>query len=279
MPHISPRPRISRRTAVCSASSASRALDLLAAGPDVAQHVVALDHPDRLGAGGEGELVAAEGAGVRAGRPAVQLLGVDAGSPPAGPSPLSAFDATITSGSMSYCSNANQVPVRPHPVCTSSTISGMPSSRVSRRTRCTNSCVAGITPPSPCTISMITAAGSSMPAVGVAQRPLEEADAVGLAGLRVQPQRAVAGRTRTGRSAPRACRWRSAASAPTLPVSAIAAWLLPWKPPWKETIPPRPVAVLHSLIAASTRVGARRAAELDLHAVPQSPGSIDSWAR
>ncbi len=81
------------------------------------------------------------------------------------PIPLSALDATITSGSMSYCSKANHVPVRPHPVCTSSTISGMPSSLVSARTRRTKSPRAGTTPPSPWTSSRITAAGEAMPAL------------------------------------------------------------------------------------------------------------------
>ena len=35
------------------------------------------------------------------------------------------------------------------------------------------------------------------------------------------------------------------------PVSAIAPWLIPWYPPENDMTVPRPVAVLHSLIAAS----------------------------
>jgi hypothetical protein len=38
----------------------------------------------------------------------------------------------------------------------------------------------------------------------------------------------------------------------TRPVSAIPMCVVPWKPPWKATTSPRPVAILHNLIAAST---------------------------
>jgi hypothetical protein len=65
------------------------------------------------------------------------------------PSPERPFDAMITSGSIPYCSNAYQVPVRPQPVCTSSTISGMSSSRAAAAIRCTKSAGAGMDPPSP----------------------------------------------------------------------------------------------------------------------------------
>ena len=43
------------------------------------------------------------------------------------------FDAMIASGMIPCCMKANQVPVRPAPDCTSSTISGISSSRVSSR--------------------------------------------------------------------------------------------------------------------------------------------------
>jgi hypothetical protein len=64
---------------------------------------------------------------------------------------------------MPYCSNANQVPVRPQPVCTSSTTSGMSSSRAIVAIRCTNSTGAGIEPPSPWTSSRMIAAGRCTP--------------------------------------------------------------------------------------------------------------------
>jgi len=38
----------------------------------------------------------------------------------------------------------------------------------------------------------------------------------------------------------------------TNPVTAIPRWLAPWNPRWNDTTSPRPVAVSHNLIAAST---------------------------
>ena len=69
----------------------------------------------------------------------------------------------MMSGSMSYCSKANQLPVRPQPVCTSSTISTASAAFVAVATRWTNSFSAGIVPPSPCTNSRMTAAGGRTP--------------------------------------------------------------------------------------------------------------------
>ncbi len=82
------------------------------------------------------------------------------------PIPPSAFDARITSGTIPWCSNEYHVPVRPQPVWISSTMSGMSSSDVTRRTPRTNSVGAGMTPPSACTISMIVAAGLVTPPLG-----------------------------------------------------------------------------------------------------------------
>ena len=56
-----------------------------------------------------------------------------------------------------------QIAVRPHPVCTSSTISTMSCFRQSFQMRRANSRVAGIVPPSPWTSSRITAAGLGTP--------------------------------------------------------------------------------------------------------------------
>ena len=53
---------------------------------------------------------------------------------------------------------------------------------------------------------------------------------------------------------------------------------MPWNPPWKAMTSPRPVAVLHSLIAASTAfapVGPQKCTFVR-SCIP--PGSIDSWA-
>src|SRR5438046_1272242 len=60
------------------------------------------------------------------------------------PMPPIALEAMITSGTIPCCSNANHVPVRPQPLCTSSTISGTSSSRVIRRTACMKSVGAGL---------------------------------------------------------------------------------------------------------------------------------------
>jgi hypothetical protein len=64
----------------------------------------------------------------------------------------------------------------------------------------------------------------------------------------------------------------------TLPVIAIAAWLLPWKPPWKETTPPRPVAVLQSFSAASTALAPVGPQNWIFIRSRMPAGSIDSCA-
>ncbi|CFP65727.1 Uncharacterised protein [Bordetella pertussis] len=70
------------------------------------------------------------------------------------PMPLA---SVMMSGITSNCWYANSEPVRPMPVCTSSTMNRMPCSSASLRRPCMNSRVAGITPASPCTGSSITA--------------------------------------------------------------------------------------------------------------------------
>ena len=61
------------------------------------------------------------------------------------------------SGRMPYCWKAKRVPVRPMPVCTSSTSSSQSRSAHSTARSWTYSRSRGITPPSPCTSSSITA--------------------------------------------------------------------------------------------------------------------------
>ena len=63
----------------------------------------------------------------------------------------------------------------------------------------------------------------------------------------------------------------------TSPVSAIAMWLLPWNPPWKETISPRPVAVLQSLIAASTALAPVGPQKCSFIRDRMVAGSMESW--
>ena len=82
----------------------------------------------------------------------------------------SALAIVTTSGRMPACSNANHVPVRPRPHCTSSTMSSASRSSHRRRTPCRYSGDAGITPPSPCTASSSTAATRSSSAPSSASR-------------------------------------------------------------------------------------------------------------
>ena len=67
---------------------------------------------------------------------------------------------------MSAYSNAKNFPERPIPHWISSTIIGIPSSFVTLLTVCRNFTGAGITPPSPCIGSNITAAGFVIPLSG-----------------------------------------------------------------------------------------------------------------
>ncbi len=77
-----------------------------------------------------------------------------------------ALERTITSGVTPLCSTAQKAPVRPTPVWTSSTMSGMERSAVSCRMRRSQSSGAGMTPPSPCTGSRIIPAGCGTPDLG-----------------------------------------------------------------------------------------------------------------
>ena len=90
----------------------------------------------------------------------------------------SAFASVNTSGVTSTPWNANHVPVRPTPVCTSSNSSRAPRSSHSRRARRRYSGESGITPPSPSTGSSSTAAVRSSTAAAarrVAGRDVHEA--------------------------------------------------------------------------------------------------------
>ena len=58
----------------------------------------------------------------------------------------------------------------------------------------------------------------------------------------------------------------------------MPAWVVPWKPPWNETTSPRPVAVLHSLMAASTAFAPVGPQKCIFMRSAIRPGSIDSWA-
>jgi hypothetical protein len=64
----------------------------------------------------------------------------------------------------------------------------------------------------------------------------------------------------------------------TTPVRAIPAWVVPWNPPWNDTTSPRPVAVLHSLIAASTAFAPVGPQKWIFVRSAIRPGNIDSCA-
>ncbi len=167
------------------------------------------------------------------------------------PMPDRALEAHTTSGSMPYCSNANQVPVRPQPLCTSSTMSGMPRRRVTSRIRWTNSTSAGMTPPSPCTSSMITAAGRVIPALTSVSAFSRNAAQLTWQLSRLRPSGQL-WQLEYGKKCTPGIRPRTGSFCSTRPVTLSAARVAPWKPPWKVMISSRPVAVLHSLRAAST---------------------------
>ena len=76
---------------------------------------------------------------------------------PIGIPPPIAFAIVTQSGFTPYPINAIGDPVRPHPVCTSSRRRSIPLSSQSLRSPSINSCVAGCTPPSPCTGSIMIA--------------------------------------------------------------------------------------------------------------------------
>ncbi len=84
---------------------------------------------------------------------------------------------------MSYCSIANIVPVRPKPVCTSSTMSTIPCSLAISRTPWTKSFGAVTKPLSPWTGSKMIAATSSA-ATRVLNARLSSASAVAVSGPR-----------------------------------------------------------------------------------------------
>lgn len=99
------------------------------------------------GAGGHGELVPAERAGVGPGLPHVEVVAIDDDGQ--GRLPPIALERTMTSGTTPLCSTAQKAPVLPTPVWTSSAISGMERAAVSSRIRRIQASGAGITPPSP----------------------------------------------------------------------------------------------------------------------------------
>ncbi len=71
---------------------------------------------------------------------------------------------------MPLWSTAQKAPVRPTPVCTSSTISGICRAAVISRIRRSQPSGAGITPPSPWTGSRIIPAGLGTPLLGSSSR-------------------------------------------------------------------------------------------------------------
>ncbi len=90
------------------------------------------------------------------------------GIPP--PSPLARVtrSGVIATGAIDGCWCANQVPVRPIPVCTSSSHSKAPACVVISRAAARNPSGAAITPASPWIGSMMTAAVSSVTAAASA---------------------------------------------------------------------------------------------------------------
>src|SRR5262249_8238836 len=56
------------------------------------------------------------------------------------------------------------------------------------------------------------------------------------------------------------------------------AWLLPWKLPWNAMTSPRPVAVLHSFIAASTALAPVGPQKCSFMRERSPGGSIESFA-
>ncbi|MNJ69191.1 hypothetical protein D3C77_655140 [compost metagenome] len=72
----------------------------------------------------------------------------------------------MMSGRMPAASKLKNVPVRPQPTWMSSTISSMSWRLHSFSSSFSQRSVATLTPPSPCTVSTMTAAGLSMPLLG-----------------------------------------------------------------------------------------------------------------
>ena len=87
------------------------------------------------------------------------------------------FATVIRSGATPKCSIAKKRPVRANPLCTSSQTMTIPCSSQIARTPSTNSCVAGMKPPSPCTGSNTIAATSSA-ATSVLNAPRMRVDVV-----------------------------------------------------------------------------------------------------
>ena len=82
------------------------------------------------------------------------------------PMPPIDFDRHTMSGTTPARSKLKKSPVRPQPAWMSSTMSGMSSSRVRSRSARSHGTDATFSPPSPCTVSTITAAGRSTPELG-----------------------------------------------------------------------------------------------------------------
>ncbi len=73
------------------------------------------------------------------------------------------LESVTMSGTMPDSSKLKNPPVRPQPICTSSTMSTMPWRVVRSRSFRSHSGVATLMPPSPCTVSTMTPAGVSTP--------------------------------------------------------------------------------------------------------------------
>ncbi|SKU11033.1 Uncharacterised protein [Mycobacteroides abscessus subsp. abscessus] len=79
------------------------------------------------------------------------------------PYPLMDFDNVTISGLIPASSNEKNEPVRPQPIWTSSTIRMISRLRHRSASACSHSARATFTPPSPCTVSTMTAAGLLRP--------------------------------------------------------------------------------------------------------------------
>ena len=96
--------------------------------------------------------------GVMAAATASVAITAPMGKPPARPLAIA-----IISGLMPLGSNENKCPDRPTPIWTSSAISKHPTSSVTALNSAMNPSGKGLAPPSPCTVSTMTAAISGLP--------------------------------------------------------------------------------------------------------------------
>ncbi len=137
------------------------------------------------------------------------------------------FAQATTSGSMPKCWNANGVPKRPKPVCTSSMIRKVPLARHFACNACSQSGFAVFTPAMDCMGSTITAATCAKSACASAGVSLNGNSSQGA-------HNAAMGALSLGRSE-----------------HDMARRVRPWNPPWKPTNRVRPVSCAASFKAFS----------------------------